>query len=70
MANYIDDLIESGILDSIFCILMTEQKFENTFSKGDKDMKGYAVESGYMGYVNGEYMLFASETDYEDYMER
>lgn len=27
-------------------------------------MKGYAVESGYMGYVNGEYMLFASETDY------
>ena len=32
-------------------------------------MKGYAVESGYMGYVNGEYMLFASETDYTDYME-
>ncbi len=49
---------------------MTEQKFENIFCKGDKDMKGYAVESGYMGYVNGEYMLFASETDYEDYMER
>ena len=32
-------------------------------------MKGYAVESGYMGYVNGEYMLFASETDYMDYVE-
>lgn len=32
-------------------------------------MKGYTVESGYMGYVNGEYMLFASEMDYEDYME-
>lgn len=31
-------------------------------------MKGYAVESGYMGYVNGTYMLFASETDYVDYM--
>lgn len=31
-------------------------------------MKGYAVESGYMGYVNGAYMLFASETDYADYM--
>ena len=32
-------------------------------------MKGYTVESGYMGYVNGEYMLFASETDYVDYVE-
>lgn len=31
-------------------------------------MKGYAVESGYMGFVNGTYMLFASETDYVDYM--
>ena len=38
--------------------------------KGDKDRKGYAVESGYMGYVNGEYMLFASETDYIDYLEK
>lgn len=36
--------------------------------KGGDIMKGYAVESGYMGYVNGEYMLFASETDYVDYM--
>lgn len=32
-------------------------------------MKGYAVESGYMGYVDGHYMLFASETDYTDYLE-
>ena len=31
-------------------------------------MKGYTVESGYMGYVNGGYMLFASETDYLDYI--
>lgn len=36
--------------------------------KGGDMMKGYAVESGYMGYVNGTYMLFASETDYADYM--
>ena len=33
-------------------------------------MKGYVVESGYMGYVNGVYMLFASEMDYRDYLER
>lgn len=36
---------------------------------GGKDMKGYSVESGYMGYVNGEYMLFASEMDYMDYVQ-
>lgn len=32
-------------------------------------MKGYIVESGYMGYVNGVYVLFASEADYREYME-
>lgn len=32
-------------------------------------MKGYTVESGYMGFVDGSYMLFASETDYEEYVE-
>ena len=31
-------------------------------------MKGYSIESGYMGYVNGSYMLFASEADYIEYM--
>ena len=31
-------------------------------------MKGYTVETGYMGYVEGEYMLFADESDYADYM--
>ena len=32
-------------------------------------MKGYTVESGYMGFVEGSYMLFASEDDYRTYME-
>lgn len=32
-------------------------------------MKGYSVTEGYMGFVNGKYMLFASESDYRDYME-
>lgn len=31
-------------------------------------MKGYSVGSGYMGWVEDRYMLFASEMDYEDYM--
>ena len=61
-------LSESAISDSIFCILISEQQFDNDL-KGDKNMKGYAVESGYMGYVDGEYILFASENDYADYMD-
>lgn len=32
-------------------------------------MKGYSIESGYMGYVDGEYKLFASEADYREWME-
>lgn len=32
-------------------------------------MKGYYNNSGYMGYVEGSWVLFASESDYRDYME-
>lgn len=32
-------------------------------------MKGYVVESGYMGYVDGKYRLFASERDYCEFIE-
>ena len=31
-------------------------------------MKGFTVESGYMGFVNGSYILFASESDYMEYI--
>lgn len=31
-------------------------------------MKGYAVGDGYMGFVEGNYMLFASEVDYLEYV--
>ncbi len=30
-------------------------------------MKGYVTDSGYMGYVDGRYVLFASESDYIEY---
>ena len=30
-------------------------------------MKGYVTDSGYMGYVDGRYVLFANEGDYIDY---
>lgn len=32
-----------------------------------RGMKGYFTESGYMGYVDGKYVLFASEADYIEY---
>lgn len=32
-------------------------------------MKGYSTESGYMGFVEGTYMLFACEDDYREYLE-
>ena len=34
-------------------------------------MKGYVVNSGYMGYIadEGRYILFATEDDYVTYME-
>lgn len=32
-------------------------------------MKGYAISEGYMGYVDGEYMLFACENEYREYLE-
>ena len=32
-------------------------------------MKGYNVPEGYMGYCNGEYVLFSSEEDYKEYLE-
>ena len=31
-------------------------------------MKGYIVDSGYMGFVDGRYELFATEDDYLDFM--
>lgn len=31
-------------------------------------MKGYVTASGYMGLVEGSYILFASEEDYLEYL--
>ncbi len=32
-------------------------------------MKGYTTSTGYMGLVEGIYILFASEEDYREYIE-
>lgn len=31
-------------------------------------MKGYVIDIGYMGLVDGEYELFATEEDYLEYV--
>lgn len=31
-------------------------------------MKGYITAAGYMGFINGRYLLFASEQDYREYL--
>ena len=31
-------------------------------------MKGYVTDSGYMGFINGRYQLFACEADYIEYL--
>ena len=31
-------------------------------------MYGYFVSYGYMGLVNGDWMLFATEAEYQEYM--
>ena len=31
-------------------------------------MKGYDTSAGYMGYVDGKYILFCSEDEYLDYI--
>ena len=44
-------------------------KVYNEWKKGADGQWRYLNGEGYMGYVNGSYMLFASEEDYWEYME-
>lgn len=39
-----------------------------TQKDGGTKMKGYFVADGYMGYVGNTYILFASESEYWEYM--
>ena len=32
-------------------------------------VKGYFTDGGYMGYVDGRYMLFVSESEYREFCE-
>ncbi len=58
---------ESVLWDTVNVILVLEENRNDR--NGGFDMKGYFVSNGYMGMVEGRYMLFASEEDYLDYLE-
>lgn len=40
-----------------------------SIATGGSAMKGYITAGGYMGWVDGRYILFASEEDYLEYLE-
>lgn len=50
-------------------LLIRTEKQTNRLEKEVIFMKGYTTASGYMGYVDGAYILFASEEDYLEYIE-
>lgn len=40
-----------------------------TYYKEVMNMYGYIVDAGYMGLVDGEFMLFATEAEYKEYLQ-
>ena len=62
-----DGAIEVVLLDYISGIFLSEQT--NSFLQEVSDMKGYMTAMGYMGLVEGRYILFASEEDYREFLE-
>ena len=50
---------------SICCKLVASEKESRRIGK----MKGYVTSNGYIGYVDGKYILFASDKEYVEFME-
>ena len=46
-----------------------QKEDKSDFEQEVSCMKGYNTSDGYMGLVDGRYVLFASEADYREYME-
>ena len=55
--------------DRIFGLYVRYDGFRKQKHGRSTDMKGYYNHVGYMGYVEGRWVLFASESDYREYME-
>ena len=64
-------LLFSGVIFIVHLVRYPEyrSKIVKALRKRRTDMKGYNTENGYMGYVDGGYRLFASESDYREYLE-
>ena len=58
-----------GVVIPHLLSIIKYNKKSNSNGKGVEAMKGYTTENGYMGFVNGNYQLFASEADYREWME-
>ena len=61
-------LIQVFLLDTFRSIVSVKVQIANR-KKEVFSMKGYYTAFGYMGYVDGEYMLFDCESDYADYLQ-
>ena len=59
-------LFESRDLCTAICFILITSRKE---LKEDWQMKGYNTSNGYMGYVDGKYILFASDKEYFEFME-
>ena len=59
--------------DTFFVMLFTSngRYYEKIcrMNRRKKSMKGYTTSAGYMGWVEGRYILFASECEYREYIE-
>lgn len=47
----------------------SNKKTDASVLEGAVIMRGYHTDKGYMGYVDGEYMLFSCEADYYEFLE-
>ncbi len=66
---YIKQMISRDFYTPPIDLYCNHQRKENRiFQKEDFVMKGFYTGDGYMGLVNGKYILFASESDYYEYL--
>ena len=73
------DIIPKREVNALFSCISRKIKVFELKTGGELDtirkeqeavkMKGYSVGNGYMGLVNGRYMLFESEEAYKEYLE-
>lgn len=75
LLRFTPHIMRSAYVSISVMILIPHKKKTATMSSSDnlhKEVKplikGYVVPYGYMGLVSGNYILFATESDYLDYM--